>query len=239
MTDTSAAAFAPLDRSTLSEQVRTQIEARIRSGELAPGAQVPSERALSEQFRVARTSVREAMQGLVTLGLVERRGNRSYVAEQLPEVVVAGDGRKAFVRQLFETRRVLEVPIMRLAATRASDDDRAGITTVASEFGEDLTLARFRELDRSFHARVAIACANPLLVEVYGKVMDRLFRSDDFASLLFATENNVGVTEIIRQSCRDHVEIAEAIAVGDPVSTAAASERHLVNVEERMLHELK
>jgi len=107
MAEAGTSAFTPLDRSTLSQQVRVQLEDRIRSGELAPGAHVPSERSLCEQFQVARTSIREAMQGLVTMGLVERRGNRSYVAERLPDLVVEGDERKAFVRELFETRRVL------------------------------------------------------------------------------------------------------------------------------------
>ena len=45
---------------------------------------IPSERDLAEQFRVARTSVREAIQGLLSLGVIERRGNRSFVVEHLP-----------------------------------------------------------------------------------------------------------------------------------------------------------
>jgi GntR family transcriptional repressor for pyruvate dehydrogenase complex len=232
------AAFAPLDRSTLSQQVRDQIESRIRSGELAPGNQVPSERSLSEQFGVARTSVREAMQGLVTMGLVERRGNRSYVAERLPELVVETDGRKAFVRELFETRRVLELPILELAATRAGDQDRAAIAALAAEFDQELSLADFRRLDRRFHTRTAAAAGNPLLVEVYGKVLDRLFRSDDFTSLLYASENQPEVLEIVRQSSCDHIEIADAIASADPARTVAAAARHLENVEDRMIHDL-
>ena len=73
--------FEPLARETLSAQIRDQLLERILSGALAPGVRVPSERDLSEQFRVARTSVREAMQGLLSLGVIERRGNRSYVVE--------------------------------------------------------------------------------------------------------------------------------------------------------------
>ena len=74
MTD---ADFAPIVRQTVADQVRTQLAERIASGELAPGvAGASGAGALSEQFGVARTSVREALQGLVSLGLVERRGNR-------------------------------------------------------------------------------------------------------------------------------------------------------------------
>ena len=239
MADLSLSGFAPLDRSTLSQQVRSQIEARIRSGELSPGTQVPSERALSVQFQVARTSVREAMQGLVTMGLVVRRGNRSYVSERLPDLVVAADERKAFVRELFETRRVLELPIVELAAVRASDADRAEIDALASEFDQELSLVEFRRLDRMFHTRVAAAAANPLLVEVYGKVLESLFRSDDFSSLLSASENEAEVREIVRHSSCDHLAIAAAVADGDPVAAMTAVESHLANVEQRMLHDLR
>ena len=239
MPDPSASAFTPLDRSTLSQQVRAQLEDRIRSGELAPGAQVPSERSLCEQFQVARTSIREAMQGLVTMGLVERRGNRSYVAERLPELVVEGDERKAFVRELFETRRVLELPILELAATRATDHDRERIGELAAEFDRRLSLAEFRGLDRQFHTSVAQATGNPLLLELYAKVLEKLFKSDDFSSLLYASENQLEVAEIVRQSSRDHIDIAEAVCAGDPVETLAAGERHLCNVEQRMLHDLR
>ena len=239
MADLSLSGFAPLDRSTLSQQVRSQIEARIRSGELSPGTQVPSERALSVQFQVARTSVREAMQALVTMGLVVRRGNRSYVTERLPDLVVAADERKAFVRELFETRRVLELPIVELAAIRASDEDRAEIDALASEFDQELSLTEFRRLDRMFHTRVAAAAANPLLGEVYGKVLESLFRSDDFSSLLSASENEAEVREIVRLSSCDHLAIAAAVADGDPVAAMTAVESHLANVEERMLHDLR
>jgi len=239
MAEPGASAFAPLDRSTLSQQVRAQLEERIRSGDLAPGTQVPSERSLSDQFQVARTSIREAMQGLVTMGLVERRGNRSYVVERLPDLVVADDDCKAFVRELFETRRVLEIPILELAACRASAGDRTDIAALAGEFDRELSLAEFRRLDRQFHTRLAAAAANPLLVEVYGKVLDSLFKSDDFSSLLYASENKSGVVEIVRQSRQDHLDIAAALVDGDPVATVAAAERHLTNVEERMLHDLR
>ncbi|MBT7428458.1 MAG: GntR family transcriptional regulator, partial [Ilumatobacter sp.] len=40
----------------MSSQIRNQLLERISSGDLAPGARMPSERELSERFEVARTS---------------------------------------------------------------------------------------------------------------------------------------------------------------------------------------
>ena len=67
---------------------------------------------------------------MLSLGVIERRGNRTCVSEHLPEVSVErGDNRKTFVRELFETRRVLEAPIFALAAERADDADRDAVET--------------------------------------------------------------------------------------------------------------
>jgi GntR family transcriptional regulator, transcriptional repressor for pyruvate dehydrogenase complex len=53
--------FEPISRRTISEEIRDVLVDKIRSGEMAPGAQLPSERELCDQFGVARTSVREAV----------------------------------------------------------------------------------------------------------------------------------------------------------------------------------
>jgi GntR family transcriptional repressor for pyruvate dehydrogenase complex len=233
------APFEPITRETLSALIRDRLLERITSGDLEPGSQMPSERALSEQFQVARTSVREAIQGLLSLGVIERRGNRSYVAEHLPDVRVAvGDDRKEFVRQLFETRRALELPIIELAARRASTADRAQIQAVADKFHPGMELAEFRRLDREFHSLIARACGNPLLVELYGKVLARLFRSDDFDALLSADANRDEVTRIVDQSTQHHAMIAGAIASGDAGVAVAEGTRHLNAVEQGMLDRL-
>lgn len=232
-------AFEPITRSTISSQIRDQILAMITEGELAPGARVSSERALTEEFGVARTSVREAMQGLVSMGVVERRGNRVFVVEHLPEIVLdEDDGRKHQVRLLFETRGTLEPTIFELAATRASTEQRQRITELAEGFEPNLDLEAFRKLDRQFHTTIASACGNPFLIELYSKVLDRLFRSDDFHSLLFQPQNREQVGRIIEQSVAHHIQIATAISDGDVEATRAAALEHLGEVESRMISEL-
>ena len=113
-----AVTFDPINRQTVSAEIRQRLVEAIRSGQLAPGSPLPAERVLCQEFGVARTSVREAIQGLVIGGYVERRGNRSVVAERLPEISFAGgqaDDRKALVTQLFEVRQVIEPAIAELA----------------------------------------------------------------------------------------------------------------------------
>ena len=233
------ATFAPITRETLSAQIRDQMLLRITSGTMEPGARVPSERALSEQFKVARTSVREAMQGLISLGVIERRGNRSFVAERLPDVTFDPvDDRKEFVRQLFETRRLLELPIIELAAQRADDSERGDIRALAERFAPDMSLADFRSLDHEFHALIARACANPLLVEVYNKVLARLFRSEGIESLLSDDANRAEVRRIVSDSAAQHAALAAAVASGDVEAARAEGTAHLAAVERGMIDRL-
>ncbi len=231
--------FEPLTRETVSAQIRAQLVRRITIGELEPGSRLPSERDLADQFQVARTSVREALQGLVSLGIVERRGNRSYVAERLPEVAMgAPEADKQFVVELFETRRVLEVPIAELAAARATPAQRAAVRSLAERFDPDMSLEEFRRLDRELHTMIASACANPLLIELYGKVLDRLFRSETFDSLLSSELNRAEVRAIVAGAAEAHQRIAAALEAGDSAATAAAASEHLAAVERHMVEEL-
>lgn len=231
--------FEPIARETLSSQIRDQLLERITSGALEPGAQVPSERLLSEQFGVARTSVREAMQGLISLGVIERRGNRSYVVERLPDVRFDGtDDRKAFVRQLFETRRLLEVPIVELAARRADDEQRTEILALAEQFDPAMSVERFRELDRAFHAAIAGACRNPLLVEVYGKVMARLFRHEGVRQLLDERSSPDGGNPMVGQAAAEHARLARAVAAGDVETARREGIAHLESVERGLIDRL-
>lgn len=236
---TTEISFEPITRDTVSSQIRAQLKHRITTGDLAPGTRMPSERELSDQFHVARTSVREAMQGLVSLGLIERRGNRSYVAEHLPDVVLRrGDDRKTFVTELFETRRVLEVPIFELAAERADAAARQRVAEVAKRFEGELDIAEFRQLDREFHTTIATSCGNPLLIELYGKVLDQLFRSSEFDVLLGDEKNRPEVRRIVAASCAAHLAIADAFLAADARAMRAAAEAHLGEVEQAMVDDL-
>lgn len=228
--------FDPVTRRTVSAEIRQRLADAIHSGQLAPGTPLPAERVLCAEFGVARTSVREAIQGLVIAGYLERRGNRSVVAEHLPDVNFTGDDRKALVTQLFEVRQVIEPAIVELATKRATEIDRAEIAELAARTTTDLE--EFREIDHKFHAALARACGNPLLNEVHAKALASLFGSGEFASLLYAEVNRSEVLEIIESSTQSHLAIADALVKGHTRKAVAAVVAHLDDVERRMVERL-
>ena len=65
----------------LYDRIRTEIEARILSGELAPGSQLPFEHELMRTYDCSRMTVSKALSALSGSGLIERRKRAgSFVA---------------------------------------------------------------------------------------------------------------------------------------------------------------
>jgi DNA-binding GntR family transcriptional regulator len=67
------------------EQVADHIEARIRAGEIPPGARLPGEQALKDEYQVAIGTMRKAIGLLRDRGLVITRASKgSFVVRELP-----------------------------------------------------------------------------------------------------------------------------------------------------------
>ena len=72
----------PIIRRKLSDEVFARLKALIETGELQPGDEMPSERMLMERFQVGRPAIREALQALANMGLIEiSHGERAKVLQ--------------------------------------------------------------------------------------------------------------------------------------------------------------
>jgi GntR family transcriptional repressor for pyruvate dehydrogenase complex len=109
---------------------------------------------------------------------------------------------------------------------------------LAALFQSELSIGDFRRLDREFHTTIALACRNPLLIELYGKVLDQLFRSQEFDALLNSEQNRSKVERIVTASSAAHALIAAAFASRDSAAMREASEAHLAEVEQAMIADL-
>src|SRR5215212_3195660 len=80
-----ADAFQALDRRSLAHDAAEHLRELIGSGALQPGDKLPPERALASRLGVSRPTLREAVRGLVIMGLLEtRHGAGTYVVRQAP-----------------------------------------------------------------------------------------------------------------------------------------------------------
>ncbi|MET8080394.1 winged helix-turn-helix domain-containing protein [Streptomyces sp. NPDC005303] len=80
--------FAPQGAQLIYVAVADHIEARIRAGQLQPGARLAAERDLAQEYGVAYLTVRRAAQVLRDRGFIETvHGRGTFVADPLPEAI--------------------------------------------------------------------------------------------------------------------------------------------------------
>ncbi|MCC7354971.1 MAG: GntR family transcriptional regulator, partial [Anaerolineae bacterium] len=86
--------FAPASKSTLVESVVEQIIVHIRDRHYTPGDRLPSERALMQMMNVGRSTIREALQSLAAMDLIETRsGSGSVVKDTFSlQRILMGEG---------------------------------------------------------------------------------------------------------------------------------------------------
>jgi len=163
--------------------VSAEIERIILSGALEPGAPLPTEQELAQQFGVNRSTLREAIRQVEQEGLVERReGRRLFVAlpgltDFAPRAMRALVLQQATFHELWQVAVVLEPLGAQLAAHAAREDDLQALAAnlarmdmLAQQAAEDDAQAQAQrqsaliELDVQFHALVARAGRNRALM---------------------------------------------------------------------------
>ena len=225
-------AFAiPLGRERVSDVIAAQLEQAIRANELEPGDRLPSEQNLASEFGVGRTSVREALQKLRALGLVETRkglGNfvkNSQAGDPLTEFVNWTAGDPASIAQLLEVRVALEALAAALAATRATDGERAEIQRLASapppSATDPASVDALVAWDTKFHMAILTACRNQVVSRLHEVLIAEL---TDFR------RRTLTLPWAGSRSAQDHAAIAEAISRGDVAGARVAMANHLVTL---------
>jgi GntR family transcriptional repressor for pyruvate dehydrogenase complex len=214
-----------LGRQTLSQAVSAAVLERIRSGEFGPGDRLPTERMLMEEYGVGRNSVREAVQALVTLGLVEVRPGRGATVIGIesenaldPEMLAALLKEEA-VDDLCAFRRLLEAETSACAALHATEADIAEIDRWKQAFEQaHAHAAPASSTDDAFHAAIARASHN----SVYATMLDAV-------SVLIANARRLteAVPWAVPRAIEDHERIFEAIRARDPEAAADAMRSHI------------
>ncbi|HEX6363782.1 MAG TPA: transcriptional regulator NanR [Albitalea sp.] len=224
----------PIQRRKLYQEVLDRLLERIRSGEIPPGGQLPSERELMEFYGVGRPAVREALQALERSGIVEiTQGERARVvvptAGRLIEQVAGGARhllhmQPDMLEHLKDARVFLEIGIARLAAERATDEDIARLRERLAEHRETLThLDDFLMLDMAFHREIARISGNP----IFPAIVEALF---GWASEYYQPFVRAPGAEAL--TLAEHQRIIDAIATRDPQVAERAVREHLTRANE-------
>jgi len=209
---------------SLHGQVAHRIGAQILHGELAPGQYLPNEAQLSEELKVSRTALREAIKVLAAKGLLESRpktGTRVRSRENWnmldPDILswlFANGPNAAASEMLFEIREIFEPSAAAMAALRASPEqvERLRLAYEAMENAED-DLEASVSADLRFHQLLLASTGNELLISL-GSMIETALAAN------FKASSSRPEAQLI--ALPKHKAVLEAIAAGDAAAAHAA-----------------
>lgn len=210
-----------------------RIGRRIVSGDLSPGTILPNLERLADEYSISRLSMREAMKLLAGKGLVRstpRRGTivrpRDEWSRLDPDVLVwqLGDApNAAFVRNLFELRRMVEPEAAALAAKRASGEHLAAIERAFAQMAaaEPQSKESIRA-DVAFHQAILKGTGNEFIAALAPAIATSLM-------LAFTIQRDTSPKPA--DFIPSHGHITDAIRRGDGDAARAIVLAHLTRAE--------
>ncbi|HEY3608564.1 MAG TPA: FadR/GntR family transcriptional regulator [Pseudonocardiaceae bacterium] len=227
-------------RRPLADDLADQILDDVLAGRYPVGTALPSESELAQAASLSRPTVREAVKTLQSKGvlrIVHGRGTFVAPAEEWsvldPTLLIARSAAQAdsllLPLKLIEARRLVEVGVAELAATRRSDDD---ISQLADSLAAMRKASRakdvgaFVQADIRFHQIVLDAADNAFVAAIFDPLA-RILRLTRYQTSAYAP--------VRRHAIVQHDNILRAVAAGDPDAARLAMHAHIVQTENDMV----
>jgi GntR family transcriptional repressor for pyruvate dehydrogenase complex len=218
-----SASLRRVTRRSVATQVYEQLKAQVLHRVWLPGSKLPSENELAAKLGVSRVSVREGLQRLVSLGLLETRHGegtfvRGYSAENsmnalLPMLALSPTD----IFDVLEYRRIMEKGTVALVAEKSSAEEIAALK-------RQLDIAGFAQADLEFHLALARASGNPIIMKVNSIIRD----------ILSVSMESIVRTLGTRDGLYYHQKIIEAIEAHDTRLAESIMEEHVVRTIQRL-----
>jgi GntR family transcriptional repressor for pyruvate dehydrogenase complex len=219
-------------RTSIRSQVFEKLRDQIIQGVWSPGMKIPSENELTKLLGVSRISVRESLQKLVALGILEtRHGEGTFVQPYSPAVhmnsllPVLILGQKDLI-EVLEYRKIMEVGAVEIAVERATDEDIRKLEEILRCMEADRDDERaFAADDLAFHLTIAEATGNEVIIRVNNIIKDILSVS------MTKIVHNLGMQDGLRY----HSLILDALKRRDKDEAKRAMEEHVLRTIDRII----
>lgn len=224
-----------LHQPSLGAQIEDELMKYIVNKPIAIGEKIPNEFELAEKFKVGRSTIREAVKGLVSRGILDvRRGSGTYVISTCalaedPLGFSQIEDKYTLALELFDVRLMIEPETAALASRKATKAELEELTRLCRET-EDLYKRGANHLwkDIEFHTCIARCSRN--------QVVERLIPVINTAVLTFA---NVTHRILMEETLSSHRAVLEAILKGDDVGARCAMIMHLTYNRQTILRMLE
>lgn len=214
----------------ISDYLVEQLEVKILSSNIKDGETLPSERALMNEYDVSRTVVREAINTLSSKGLITtkprfrpvvRKPNIDSALDSVSGIVNHLLNQSDGVKNLFNTRLMLEAMLVREAAIKANKDDIKELReALAANYLAINNSDEFYTTDVLFHSILYAIPNNPIFPSLQKAFVNWL--SSHWKEMEGLVERN-------EKNYRYHEKIFEAILNRDPDEAEKALREHLEN----------
>lgn len=221
-----------LERPALFRSVQDIIKNYILENNLTAGAPLPPEMELARQLGVSRSSVREAVKALESLGILEtRRGSGLFVQdfsfepllENLPYGLLFALPQLA---DLLAVRRVLETGMAEAALAVITPQQLSQLQLLTQQMLLKAEQGQtFPDEDREFHVTLFASLQNQVLL----KLLDIFWLTFHKAAQLTDLQDRDPL-----RTYQDHVAILEAVAAGEAAQVRLALDQHYLSLEERL-----
>lgn len=221
---------------TVVESIVEQIVRQIQAGRLKPGDKLPSERQLIEMLGVGRSSIREALQGLAAIGVVESRaGQGSFISQNvhllMPDIenpALPASLQREMRMKLVEARRMVEIDIVSFAALRATDENIAQLREIFERYQDAIKSRSFAQAAKNnyeFHMALAQMAQNPFVAPM----IDHLLRTVPFSlrESEFMLLADITVDEIVETEVQLHQRILDAVVTHNSEAAQEAMLAHM------------
>lgn len=222
---------------TLTRQTLRRLTGWLKDGTFAPGSRLPSQGALVKRLGVSRTGVREALQAMAALDLIEiHPGLGCFVKRTGPnhlinEDVLAITLEKEAILDVVETRRILEAGIAPLAAQRATERDFWNIEDALSLIEKAVRRKEsVAEIGPAFHNAVAEATHNTILAKLLRSFNILMARAGKLLEAEALDAEEFKLLEL-----ESHRKLYNVIRTRDPIAARETFIQHISNSEDLII----
>jgi GntR family galactonate operon transcriptional repressor len=209
-----------------TDRIIIEMGQQIVGGKYIPGAALPAETELCEEFETSRNIIREVLRALMSKRLVEVKRYRgafvtlrsqwNYLDTDVLNWVLAQDYDPRLIASMSEVRNLVEPTIARWAAERATSSELAVIEAALNDMKiHHQDRERFNEADIRYHEAVLAAVHNPVLQQL--SVAISSLQRAVFERTYMSDEDNMPRT------LREHQELYDAIRHQDPDAAEQAA----------------
>ena len=203
------------DQKSVQKEIISQIRDLINLKNLEPGDKLPSERMLSEKFGVSRSNVRETIQKLEFYGILNSIPQSGTFVANIGIIAINGMIEDILrledsdFKSLVETRILLELKTVRLAALRRTEEDLIELKSALDAYSLKVKAGKDAvQEDLLFHLAIAKASGNTSMNTFMLVITPQIIINFE---KYHVCDNNLSFKGI-----EEHQEIYEAIKAQNP-----------------------